>query len=177
MLLKKEEVIKMFQNLNETEKTNENIGKTKNIFANVISKKYIIIYIMTFMISMVNMKFNISPFCLSIITAAVAYEIPVIGIILFAFIGNTISCGINGIINFIITILIFFVSFFIKEPKYNDSNRNEKRLLSKRIFFASLVVNVVKLFINQFLIYDLLVALTFSIIVVVFYNLYIIIAQ
>ena len=163
----------MFQNLNETEKTKENMGKTKNIFANVISKKYIIVYIITFMVSMVNMKFDISPFCLSLIAAAVAYEIPVIGIVLFAFIGNTISCGINGIINFITTILIFFVSFFIKEPKYNDSNRNEKRLLSKRIFFASLVVNIVKLFINQFLIYDLLVALAFSIIVVVFYKIFV----
>ena len=45
MLLKKEEVVKMFQNIvNETEKTNEEIGK-KNILANVISKKYIILYI------------------------------------------------------------------------------------------------------------------------------------
>lgn len=163
----------MFQNLNETEKTKENPGKTKNIFANVISKKYIIVYIVTFMISMVNMKFNMSPFSLSIIGAAVAYEIPVVGILLFAFLGNTISCGLQGIINFIITGLIFFSSFFIKEPKYNDSNRNEKVLLSKRLFCASLIVNVLKIFINQFLIYDLLVAIVFSIIVVVFYKIFV----
>ena len=41
MLLKKEEVVKVFQNINETEKTKEEIGKKKNILANVISKKYI----------------------------------------------------------------------------------------------------------------------------------------
>ena len=46
MLLKKEEVVKVFQNINETEKTKEEIGK-KNILANVISKRYIILYIVT----------------------------------------------------------------------------------------------------------------------------------
>ena len=46
MLLKKEEVIKMFQNINETEKTKEEIGSKKSILANVISKKYIILYIL-----------------------------------------------------------------------------------------------------------------------------------
>lgn len=37
MLLKKEEVVKVFQNITETEKTKEENGK-KNILANVISK-------------------------------------------------------------------------------------------------------------------------------------------
>ena len=44
MLLKKEEVVKVFQNINETEKTREETNK-KNLLANVVSKKYIILYI------------------------------------------------------------------------------------------------------------------------------------
>ena len=43
MLLKKEEVVKVFQNINETEKTREETNK-KNLLANVVSKKYIILY-------------------------------------------------------------------------------------------------------------------------------------
>ena len=46
MLLKKEEVIKMFQNITETENTKETLANPKNILANVISKKYIIVYIL-----------------------------------------------------------------------------------------------------------------------------------
>ena len=172
MLLKKEEVIKMFQNINETEKTKEEIGRKKSILANVISKKYIILYIVTIMVSMVNMNYSMSPFSLAIIAACISNEIPIIAVTGLAFIGNAISSGVNGSISFIVTLLIFFASFFIKEPKYNDSSRNEKVMLSKRIFFSSLIVSVVKIFIKQFLLYDLLLAISMSIVIVIFYKIF-----
>ena len=170
MLLKKEEVIKMFQNINETEKTKEEIGSKKSILANVISKKYIILYIVTIMVSMVNMNYSMSPFSLAIIAACISNEIPIIAVTILAFTGNAIFSGVNGSISFIVTLLIFFASFFIKEPKYNDSSRNEKVMLSKRIFFSSLIVSVVKIFIKQFLLYDLLLAISMSIVIVIFYK-------
>ena len=172
MLLKKEEVIKMFQNINETEKTKEEIGSKKSILANVISKKYIILYIVTIMVSMVNMNYSMSPFSLAIIAACISNEIPIIAVTILAFIGNAIFSGVNGSISFIVTLLIFFASFFIKEPKYNDSSRNEKVMLSKRIFFSSLIVSVVKIFIKQFLLYDLLLAISMSILIVIFYKIF-----
>lgn len=162
----------MFQNINETERTKENLANQKNIFANVISKKYICFYIVTFMVSMVNMGYDVSPFSLAIVAASVANEVPVIAVIVLALVGNVICSGASGVISFVVTLLIFFASFFIKEPKYNDSSRNEKVMLAKRIFFASLIVNVIKVFINQFLIYDLLVAITMSIITVIFYKIF-----
>lgn len=172
MLLKKEEVVKMFQNIvNETEKTNEEIGK-KNILANVISKKYIILYIVTFMVSMVNMGYNVSPFSLAIISASIANEIPIIAVIALALGGNMISTGLNGTISFVITLLIFFASFLIKEPKFNDSSRNEKVMLSKRIFGASLIVNIAQVFMTQVLIYDILVAISMSIVIAIFYKIF-----
>ena len=172
MLLKKEEVIKMFQNINETEKTKEEIGRKKSILANVISKKYIILYIVTIMVSRVNMNYSMSPFSLAIIAACISNEIPIIAVTILAFIGNAIFSGVNGSISFIVTLLIFFASFFIKEPKYNDSSRNEKVMLSKRIFFSSLIVSVVKIFIKQFLLYDLLLAISMSIVIVIFYKIF-----
>ena len=171
MLLKKEEVVKVFQNITETEKTKEENGK-KNILANVISKKYIILYIVTFMVSMVNMGYNMSPFSLAIIGASIANEIPIIAVIGLALIGNGIGAGLNGTISLIVTLLIFFASFFIREPKYNDASRNEKVMLSRRIFFSSLIVSVVKIFITQFLIYDLLTAISMSIVAVIFYKIF-----
>lgn len=163
----------MFQNINETEKTKEEIGNKKYILANVISKKYIILYIVTLMVSMVNMGYGVSPFSLAIIAASVATEIPVIAVVVLGLIGNAIKLGVSGSINFIITLLIFFASFFIKEPKYNDTSRNEKAMLSKRIFFASLIVNVIKIFMTQFLTYDLLVAISMSIVVTIFYKIFV----
>ena len=171
MLLKKGEVVKVFQNINETEKTKEENGK-KNILANVISKKYIILYIVTLMVSMVNMGYSVSPFSLAIICASIANEIPIIAVIILALIGNGIATGINGSITLIVTLLIFFASFLIKEPKYNDISRNEKVMLSKRIFFSSLIVSIVKILMKQFLIYDLLMAISMSMVIVIFYKIF-----
>lgn len=162
----------MFQNINETEKTKEEIGNKKNILANVISRKYIILYIVTLMVSMVDMGYSVSPFSLAIISASVATEIPVIAVVGLGLIGNVIKLGVSGGINFIITLLIFFASFFIKEPKYNDTSRNEKVMLSKRIFFAGLIVNIIKILISQFLVYDVLTAISMSIIVAIFYKIF-----
>ena len=173
MLLKKEEVIKMFQNLNETEKTKENNAKSKNILANVISKKYIILYIITFMISTINMGYNVSPFSIAIVTAAIANEIPIIAILILAGIGNVIGTGGLSLLNFIFIFLLFFVSLLLKEPIYNEQTRNEKVFLSKRIFFASLIVNIVKIVTQGFFIYDLLVAICMSVLVVIFYKIFV----
>lgn len=161
----------MFQNINETERTKENLGK-KNILANVISKKYIFLYIATFMVSMVNMGYDISTFSLAIVAAGISNEIPIIAVIILALTGNAISAGVSGLINFIVTILIFLASFFVKEPKYNEGSRNEKVMLARRIFISSLIVNIIKVFINQFLIYDMLVAITISIITAIFYKIF-----
>ena len=171
MLLKKGEVVKVFQNINETEKTKEENGK-KNILANVISKKYIILYIVTLMVSMVNMGYSVSPFSLAIICASIANEIPIIAVIILSLIGNGISTGINGSITLIVTLLIFFASFLIKEPKYNDISRNEKVMLSKRILFSSIIVSIVKILMKQFLIYDLLMAISMSMVIVIFYKIF-----
>ena len=45
-------------------------------------------------------------------------------------------------------------------------------MLSKRIFFSSLIVSVVKIFIKQFLLYDLLLAISMSIVIVIFYKIF-----
>lgn len=162
----------MFQNIIETEKAKEQEGNKKNILSNVISRKYILLYIVTFMVSQINMGYSISPFSLAMVVATISNEIPVIAVICLSVLGNAITSGISGTISYILILLIFFTSFFIKEPKYNDLNRNEKVKLSRRIFVSTLIVNVTKVLITQFLIYDLLVAITISIITAVFYKLF-----
>ncbi len=162
----------MFQNLSGTESTKEDIGNKKNILSNVITKKYIILYIVSFMVSMVNMGYNTSPFSLAIVAAAISNEIPIIAILGLSLIGNAIGSGLSGTISYIVTLLIFFASIFIKEPRYNDSSRNEKVMLAKRLFFASLIVSIVKIFINQFLWFDLLTGISMAIITVIFYKIF-----
>ena len=172
MLLKKEEVVKVFQNIDETENTKEEKAIRNNIFANIFSKKYILLYIITFMISLTPMGYNFSPFAFAIISACISNEIPIIAITIFAIIANGISTGISGTILFSITLLLFFISFLLKEPKYNEETKNEKIILSRRIFITLLIVNITFIIINQFLIYDLILAISGAIITVIFYKIF-----
>lgn len=163
----------MFQNITETQNTNENLANTKNIFANVIQKKYIILYLITFMVSTINMGYAISPFSIAMIVACISNEIPIIGITIIAAIANSITSGLSGTISLALILLIFFASFFIKEPRYNESTKNEKVLLAKRIFLCTLIVGILKLISNQILMYDVLTAIFLAIIVTIFYKLFV----
>ena len=164
----------MFQNVLEADNLNtkEEIGKGTKILSNVLSKKYILLYIVTLMISTIGMGQDISPFSIAIVTAIIANEIPVIGILIFGLIGNIIGCGVGSIPTYIITMLIFFASFFIVQPRYNEDSRNEKILLSKRVFFSTLIVGLVKTFLSGAMIYDVLVTITVSITTIIFYKIF-----
>lgn len=164
----------MFQNIQDEEinTKEETIGK-RNILANAISKKYILLYIITFMVSMIGMGQNVSPFSLAMIASAVANEIPVIGVLVIALAGNIVGCGYSSIIQYIVTILTFFASFLIAEPRYNDESRNEKIKLSRRIFVSTLLVQIVKIIFSNFMLYDIFVAITMSLITLVFYKIFV----
>lgn len=165
----------MFQNIPDDGiiDTKEETRSKKNILANAFSKKYILLYIITFMVSMIGMGQQISPFSLAIVAAIVANEIPVVMVLIFALIGNIVGCGYNSIVTYIVTILIFFASFLVFQPKYNEEGRNEKIKLVKRIFYSTLIVQVVKIVCTNFMLYDVFVAISMAIIVAVFYKIFV----
>ena len=165
----------MFQNIQEdrTDRTKEETGKKKNILTNAISKKYILLYIITFMVSTIGLGQAVSPCSLAIVAAVGANEIPIIITLVLSLIGNIIGCGPSSILIYIITILLFFVSFFVKEPKYNEESRNEKIKFGRRIFFASLIVGIVKVLISGFLWYDFFYAIAMSMLTFILYKVFV----
>ncbi|MBQ3414068.1 MAG: SpoIIE family protein phosphatase [Clostridia bacterium] len=64
-------------------------------------------------------------------------------------------------------------TFYIIKPKYNEEERNEKIKVSKNVFIATIVIQLAKCFISGFTVYDLLASITFSIIAVVFYKIFV----
>lgn len=165
----------MFQNIKDKifKNTKEETEKKTTILTNIFAKKYILLYIVTFMISTVSMGQDISPFSLAIVTAAAACEIPIIAIIAIALIGNVVGIGMSSIAPFIVTLLLFFASFLVKEPRYNDDEKSEKVNLGRRLIIASLLVNVTKVFILGFMFYDLFVAISATIITFIFYKVFV----
>lgn len=158
---------KIFKNTKEETK-----GK-KSILANVFSAKYIMLYVVTFMASQVSMGHDVSPFSLSLVAAAAASEIPVIGVIVIGLVGNVITSGTSSIAIYIVTLLLFFASFLVKQPIYNDIEKNEKIRLGRRIVISCLIVNILKIIFTNFILYDILVTISFTIITYIFYKVFV----
>ena len=169
----------MFQNINESTIDNRNYEQTKkerkkiDLLANVFELKNIPIYIISLMISMVGITGEISPFSISILGACIANSVPLLGIVLFAIIGSSIKFGISGALTFILTALVLILSMFVIKPRYNEEEKNEKVRLAKNLFISTLIVQLAKIGMSGFTLYDILYIISFSIITVVFYKIFV----
>ena len=169
----------MFQNINEntigteTYKDEKKEKRKIDIFSNVCAIRNIVIYIISFMISMVGITGELSPFSISILGASLANSVPALGIVIAGIIGNGIKYGVIGAVGYIVTALLLVATMFIIKPRQNDDEKNENIKLAKNIFISTLIVQILKLGMNGFTLYDILAVMSFSIITVVFYKIFV----
>lgn len=168
----------MFQNINEdTININEeNIRDDKqkvNIFANIFTKNNIVLYIVSFMLSLVGITGEFSVFSVSMLGACFASSVPALGIVLISLVGNFIKYGVGGALGYFLTSLIMIVTLFLIKPIYNEQERNEKVKIGKNVFISTLLLQIIKLAISGFTIYDLLSGIAVSIIALVFYKIFV----
>ena len=174
-----EEVVRMFQNINEDtidfdskNETRKDINKV-NIFSNVFTKDNIVLYLVSFMLSFVGLNGEFSIFSISMLGACFASSIPALGIVLVSLLGNFIKFGTGGLLGYFLTALVMIVSLFIIKPRYNEQERNEKIKIGKNIFISVLLIQIVKFAISGFTIYDILSSITLAMIALVFYKIFV----
>ena len=168
----------MFQNINEDtiNINNENTRDNKqgvNMFANVFAKNNIVLYVVSFMLSMVGLTGEFSIFSVSMLGACFASSVPALGIVLVSLIGNLIKYGVGGALGYFLTALIMVVTLFLIKPVYNEQERNEKIKIGKNVFISTILLQIVKLAISTFTIYDMLSGVAVSIIALVFYKIFV----
>ena len=165
----------MFQNINDNAINidDEKEEKKLNIFSNVFSKKYIVIYVVSFMLSLVGLDGEFSIFSISMLGACLASSVPALGIIVVSIIGNFIKYGASGALGYFLTALILVATLFIIKPSYNEKERNEKIKIGKNIFIATILIQLIKFLMSTFTIYDVLSGITISIIALVFYKIFV----
>lgn len=169
----------MFQNISGSavdSQDYENSNRTKKkieIFSNVFSRKNILIYIISIMISMVGITGELSPFSISILGACLANAIPALGVVVVSLIGSMIKFGTEGALGYLLMSLVLIASMFIFKTKVNDEQKNEQVKLAKNMFFATFIVQLAQIGIQGFTLYDILFAISFSIITVVFYKIFV----
>lgn len=167
----------MFQNIREEDFNSSSTIKIKNtklnMFTNIFTKKYIAIYLVSFMISQVGITGEFSLFSLSIMAAAFANGLPAIGIIVFSLIGNFIKYGVGGALGYLLTTLIMVITFFIIKPKYNEEEKNEQIKMGANLVVATLAIQLISCTLNGFTIYDFLAIIVFTIITYIFYKIFV----
>lgn len=173
----------MFQNISKEseQEFNEEIKvnkkeEVKEIFKKLFTKQNIILYIITFMVSMVNISsdnvmFSITPFGIAIIVAALSSNMPVGIMYAISLISTFIKFGPNSLLTYILTTLVFFVTILIKRPKIQDEVNEQKRL-GMHLFISTLIVQVVPMFFRSFILYELLTGVMLSISTYIFYKIF-----
>lgn len=167
----------MFQNINVNainieENKKEKLNKL-NIFSNVFSKKNILIYIVSFLVSMVGIGGNFSIFSISILGACLASSVPVLGVLILTLVANAIKYGASGALEYFLTALVLIVTLFLIKPRYNENEKNEKIKIGKNIFIATILMQIIQYTMSGFTLYDILFGITISIIALVFYKIFV----
>ena len=169
----------MFQNISEDYKQNneeeiEQKDSIKEILQKFLTKQNIVLYIISFMISMVSFDENIYPFGLAILAATCSINAPVGIVFVLTSLGTLIGLGPLSLLIYIITAIIFITLVLVFKPQKNQEfEKNEQIKVGKYLLLACIIVQAVKLIATDFLLYGLLESIMFSILTYIFYKIFV----
>lgn len=174
----------MFQNITKDSSENqefydEEVKKvnTKDVVKRLFAKQNIILYIVTFMISMVgfdnsSLLFSLTPFGLAIIAAALGNNRPIGIMYILSLIGTFIGFGFTNLLVYFITTIVFFISILIIRPRLQE-DVNEKKKIGGHLFFSVLIVQIIPMFFKTFYVFDLLTSIMLAITTLIFYKIFV----
>lgn len=172
----------MFQNISSKDMEGQEVKQeqkdsVREILHRLFAKQNIILYTISFLISMVglsseNVIFSIVPFGLSFIAAALSNGQAVGIMYVLSLIGTFIKFGTNSFLTYFVTSLVFFVLVLLIRPKLQD-NANEKKKIGMHLFFAVLLVQIVPVFFRTFIVYDALISIMLAITTYIFYKIFV----
>ena len=178
----------MFQNIskNTQEVFDEDVESTQNgknynkkdFLKRTFSWKNCIIYLISFMVSMVegnSALLAIPPFGFAIIAAAVGAEVPVMMVCISCLLGVIIKSGTSYLLTYILTILVFLACIIIKRPAETiaDYEPNEKKRVGVHIAISVFLVQVIQMFFKSFYVYDLLYSIMLAISTFILYKVFV----
>ncbi len=167
----------MFQNVadvgNHDEKINSNSSNIACRLKEIFKIQNIIIYFLTFLVSTLSIKQELTPFGLAMLAACVGEAIPLIGVFVMALIGTCVGNGVASLGNFIAVSIIYFILVLLFKTKIAVEERNEIIKTGGKLFCASLLVSIVKSIVGVFFIYDIFMGIISSAILYVFYKIFV----
>lgn len=152
---------------------NEEIGM---FLKRSFSRQNIILYVISFMISMVSFGGDISlglaPFGLAILAATASSGIPISIVYIITLFGSFVGLGKDITANYFLTSLVFFATLFIVKTK-KQVDYNEKLKLGKNIIISIFVVNIVPMLFTTLKLSNVIFTVLLSIITYIFYKIFV----
>ena len=166
----------MFQNVSSSARIESNTKKENKItdtLKELFNVHNCIIYVLTFLVSMVSIKNEIIPFGLAIVAACIGSTVPIFMVYLISFLSTWIFHGVDGLATYFCTSAIFFIILFIFKPKISLEDRNEVLKVGSRLFISSFLYNLINNLMDVFLIYDLFLGLVIAALTYTFYKIFV----
>lgn len=147
-----------------------------DLLEKLFSVRNIVIYIISFMISMVSFggdsSLGIAPFSLAILAASASIGIPISVIYILTILGSFIGLGPSITGSYFLTSIVFFATlFFVKAKKQNDVN--EKARFGKNIVISILIVKIVPMLFSSINLSKLIIAIMLCITTYIFYKIFV----
>ena len=138
----------MFHNISNRQDTiyADEIHDNKEIFIflkNIFNPKNLVIYIISFYISLLSIKGKMYPFALSIVGAGICTQVPIIGVLVATSTGIICATEVSAFVKFIITLIIFLVFNIVLKPKKTRIDRNEKYKLTYRLITFNFIIQFI----------------------------------
>ncbi|MBR3134650.1 MAG: SpoIIE family protein phosphatase [Clostridia bacterium] len=148
----------------------------KEAFGKLFALQNIIIYFITFLISMVSITSGnsmvIAPFGIAMVAASISNGIPIAIVYLVSLIGTGIRFGTENTLTYFLMSVLLLVFVLIKKPVKNEGKTEQYRL-GGYLFFTIIFASILKMIFTKFYLYDILVSITLSVTTYIFYKIFV----
>lgn len=166
----------MFQNFAEDTVQGENSkmnSKFLKICKELLKFQNIVIYILTFLISMISVTDIYIPLGMAMVAACLGSTVPIFLVYISSLIGTGIALGSEQLLNVFWISIIYFLLITMFKPKVCIEERNEIYKTGSRLFWAYLLYAIVKAWGNDVFVLDLFYAGITGGILYVFYKIFV----
>lgn len=167
------------ENLREESSSSNSRNERKTTYkievANLFSVQKLVVYLLTFMISMVSLGQNndttIAPFGIALVVATISNGIPAIFAFTAGLVGSMIKFGWTQVSIYLLTFACFLAMYLIKRPGKKEGDEGNINL-GGYVFVSVLVATSLKMLISGFYLYDAMLIIIYSISTYIFYKIF-----
>lgn len=168
----------MFQNIAEetVQNVNENTeadSKVIRILKELFKLNNIIIYVLTFFISMITVKDVYIPLGIAMVAACLGSTVPIFLVYISSLVGTAISLGSSEFANVFWLSIVYFLLITLFKPKVCIEERNEIYKTGSRLFWAYILCSIVRNWGSDIWVSDLFSAGITGGILYVFYKIFV----